>query len=211
MRMPARRVPAYVWWFAALAIAAHGAFVWIASNSSPIDPPRPQKRELAVELVRPPEPVPPPPKVDPPKPVPKKVQRQVPVVPPIQTAVAEPAEVPSEAVDAVAAAPVGLPEPEPAPEPVTEATGYAGYLNNPPPSYPPHAVRNGWQGTVLLRVHVLSTGRVEAIEVQSSSGRKILDAEAVRTVKNWLFTPSKRGETPVDGWATVPIEFKLQS
>jgi hypothetical protein len=23
--------------------------------------------------------------------------------------------------------------------------------------------------------------------------------------------PSKRGDTPIDGWATVPIEFKLDT
>ncbi len=33
--------------------------------------------------------------------------------------------------------------------------GRAGYLNNPAPDYPAPAVRQGWQGTVLLRVRVL--------------------------------------------------------
>jgi len=72
-------------------------------------------------------------------------------------------------------------------------------------------VRNNWQGVVLLRVFVLSDGRVGSVEVQDSSGRRILDQEAIRTVKNWLFSPAKRGSTPIDGWATVPIEFKLNS
>jgi protein TonB len=50
---------------------------------------------------------------------------------------------------------------------------------------------------------------VEAVEVKQSSGGKILDDEAIRTVKQWLFSPSKRGDTAIDGWATVPIEFQL--
>jgi protein TonB len=93
---------------------------------------------------------------------------------------------------------------------VTAAFGRAGYLNNPPPEYPPAALRQGWQGTVTLRVRVLRTGQVESIEVQKSSGRKLLDDEAARTVRGWLFAPSKRGDTPIDGWATVPIEFKAE-
>jgi protein TonB len=41
-------------------------------------------------------------------------------------------------------------------EPVTEASANAAYLKNPPPEYPLFAQRQGWQGTVLLRVHVLA-------------------------------------------------------
>jgi len=62
---------------------------------------------------------------------------------------------------------------------------------------------------VLLRVRVLSNGTASSVEVQSSSGSKALDDAAVATVKKWLFSPSKRGDAPIDGWATVPIEFKL--
>ncbi|MBV8806428.1 MAG: energy transducer TonB, partial [Sinobacteraceae bacterium] len=73
------------------------------------------------------------------------------------------------------------------------------------------AARNGWQGTVLLKVRVLSTGQVDTVEVEKSSGFKLLDEEAKATVRSWQFMPSKRGSTPIDGWATVPIEFKLDS
>jgi protein TonB len=112
----------------------------------------------------------------------------------------------------VAVAPVSEPAPPPPePEVVTAPFGRAGYLNNPPPQYPNLAARNGWQGTVLLKVRVLSTGRVDEVEVQKSSGFKLLDEEARATVRTWQFTPSKRGSTPIDGWATVPIEFKLDT
>ena len=40
---------------------------------------------------------------------------------------------------------------------------------------------------------------------------KLLDEEAKATVRTWRFSPSKRGSTPIDGWATVPIEFKLDT
>ena len=107
-----------------------------------------------------------------------------------------------------------VPTPPPAPpapkeEPLTEAVGYAGYLNNPPPEYPSFAQRQGWEGKVILRVRVLASGKPGAVEIKQSSGRKTLDEAALEVVKNWVFAPAKRGSTPVDGWATVPIEFRL--
>jgi protein TonB len=112
-----------------------------------------------------------------------------------------------EIVAAVEPAPIA----PPAPEPVRPAFGGIGYKNNPPPDYPAQAVRQGWQGTVLLRVRVLQNGAVESVEVVRSSGKKLLDDAAIQTVERWVFAPSTRGSTPVDGFATVPIEFKLDS
>lgn len=87
--------------------------------------------------------------------------------------------------------------------------GRAGYLSNPAPKYPELAVRRGWSGEVLLRVHVLASGRPDQVGVERSSGRKVLDDAAVATVNNWVFAPAKRGNAAIDGWVTVPIEFKL--
>ena len=81
----------------------------------------------------------------------------------------------------------------PPPEPVKPAFGGIGYKNNPPPDYPTIAVRQGWQGTVLLRVRVLQTGAVESVEVMRSSGKKVLDDAAIHTVERWVFAPSTRG------------------
>lgn len=101
----------------------------------------------------------------------------------------------------VAAAPVE--------EPLTEPKGRAGYLNNPAPEYPAQAQRQNWEGDVLLRVHVLASGRPDSVEIQKTSGKKVLDQAAVTAVQSWIFVPAKRGQRPVDGWVTVPIEFKL--
>jgi protein TonB len=209
---PQRRGPkvAAVALFAALVVAVHVSGVWYAAHhvSTGLAP---LKHEVAVEIVAPPKPPPPPPKVEPPKkpPPPRQVKQQV--LPQIQTAVPDTPVVDSgPAVPAEPVAPVA-PPPPPEPEKITAPFGRAGYLNNPPPAYPPAAARQGWQGTVLLKVRVLSTGKVESAEVQKSSGFKLLDEEAKTTVLTWTFTPSKRGATPIDGWATVPIEFKLDN
>jgi periplasmic protein TonB len=170
---------------------------------------RPRKHEVALDIVTPPKRLSP--KVEPPKPPPSKPQVRRPVLPQIETAAAEPSTVAVAPAESVAVGPAAEPAPPPPPERVSAPFGRAGYLNNPAPDYPAAAARQGWQGTVVLRVRVLSTGRVDTVEVQHSSGHRLLDEEAMTTVRGWLFTPSKRGPTAIDGWATVPIEFKLDS
>lgn len=183
--------------------------------------------ELIKPVITPPQAVEPP--KPPPPPPPKVVQRQPPPpkpaapTPALRTAPAE-ANIPAEALTVqenteapkasapVESAPPEPPAPPPPPkveEPITEATGNAAYLNNPPPEYPAFAQRQGWEGVVKLKVHVLASGHPDKVEIKQSSGRKTLDESAVNAVKNWTFVPSKRGNTPIDGWATVPIEFKL--
>ncbi|AYC32809.1 energy transducer TonB [Pseudomonas cavernae] len=149
-----------------------------------VEPPPPVVDELAVKPP-PPKPIPKPKPVPPPKPAPKPVEQ-----PPVPKPVA--------------------PTPPPAaPAPVTPPSASAGYLRNPAPEYPSLAQRRGWEGTVLLRVHVLANGRPSEIQVQISSGREQLDKAAVQAVKRWTFVPAKRGEVAQDGWVSVPIDFKL--
>lgn len=94
---------------------------------------------------------------------------------------------------------------------VTEASATAAYLHNPPPVYPEAAQEKGWEGTVLLSVLVQPDGKAKTVEIKTSSGRKILDQAATQTVQRWTFAPARRGETPVEGWVEVPIDFRLGS
>lgn len=175
----------------------------------PVKPPS----KVQISFVRPQpktvvQPPPPPPKVvainKPPKP---KVQpKPAPKVepPPVTTPTAVQTDAP------VVSAPPALPAP-PVEEKVTEPRAGAGYLNNPPPVYPEIAMDRGWEGKVLMKVHVLASGKPDNVSVINSSGKEVLDDEAVRTVKQWSFVPAMRGTTPIDGWVTVPISFNLQS
>lgn len=210
-----------------VAVLLHGAVVLAYANRDRTPSLAPLKHEVEIEFIKPV--VVPPQEVEPPKPPPPpppKVVRQVtpppqPAQPSLRTAPAEEhiapdamtvqenTEAPKSTGPVVAAAPEPPPPPPKVEEPVTEATGYASYLKNPPPEYPAFAQRQGWEGTVLLRVHVLASGKPDKVEVKQSSGRKTLDESAVSAVRNWTFAPSKRGNTAIDGWATVPIEFKL--
>jgi protein TonB len=194
---------------AILVIAAHVLGVWFGQRYLSAAEPKPKAGTLAIEIVRPPKPLP---KIEPPPPPPRPRQQRRTAPPPIQTAAPVPSSEPvATPVETVAADAPAEPAPPPAPDPVKPAFGGIGYRNNPAPDYPAQAARQGWQGTVLLRVKVLQSGTVDSIEVVKSSGKRLLDDAAVRTVERWVFAPSTRGTTPIDGFATVPIEFKLDS
>jgi protein TonB len=189
-------------------VAVHFVAAWYADRVARIEATKPQKNTLAIELVRPPKPQP---KVEPPPPPPPpKKNNEAP--PPIQTSAVvandAPVAAPVETVAPVAAA---EPAPPPPPAPVKAAFGGIGYKNNPEPEYPAQAVRQGLQGTVILRVRVLANGTADTVEVLKTSGRKLLDDAAIATVQRWQFAPSTRGGEPIDGFATVPIEFKLDT
>ncbi|WP_009917246.1 energy transducer TonB, partial [Burkholderia humptydooensis] len=116
---------------------------------------------------------------------------------------------------AAADSPVATPPaaPRAATSPPTEKTtlpdGDAAYLRNPPPAYPAIAQDYGWQGKVILHVHVLANGTPDSIQLRSSSGHRVLDDAAIAAVRRWSFVPAKRGTTPVDGWVDVPLNFQL--
>ncbi len=203
------------------ALVLHGGVAyWVSQTPTPVLPVVPPEippmtiefSQPAPPVVEPPPPAPPPSVVAPPppvvdelaaKPAPKPVPKPKPVVKPqpkpAPKAVEQPPAPPQ---------PVAAPTP-PAPAPVTPATASAGYLKNPAPEYPALAHRRGWEGTVMLRVHVLASGKPGEIQVQNSSGRQQLDDAALAAVKRWSFVPAKQAEVAVDGWVSVPIEFKI--
>lgn len=92
---------------------------------------------------------------------------------------------------------------------ITPPSFNAAYLDNPAPSYPPIARRNGEQGRVLLRVHVSPAGMPDAVEVRTSSGSPRLDNAALETVRRWRFVPARQGDETVAAWVLVPISFTL--
>ncbi|WP_439852863.1 energy transducer TonB [Pseudomonas syringae] len=218
----------------ALTLVFHAAVIyWLSQNPTPALPVVPPEiPPMTIEFSQPappvvetppppPEPVvqpvvePPPPVEDelavkppPPKPIPKpKPQPPKPVVKPVVKSVSKPVEQPP--APPVPAPPVAAPA-APSPKPVTPASASAGYLRNPAPEYPSLAMRRGWEGTVLLRVHVLASGKPGEIQIQKSSGRDQLDDAALAAVKRWSFVPAKQGDVAQDGWVSVPIDFKIK-
>ncbi|MEX4002193.1 energy transducer TonB [Paraburkholderia sp. EG285A] len=124
--------------------------------------------------------------------------------PAAQQAVQQPAQQPMQQAPAAAA-----PTHESRPPPTSAPIGNAAYLHNPAPDYPQIAQDQGWEGRVLLRVHVLADGSPDSVAVQTGSGRRVLDEAAREAVAHWRFVPAKRGDEAVEGWVTVPIDFRL--
>ncbi|MFY9268724.1 MAG: energy transducer TonB [Candidatus Manganitrophaceae bacterium] len=81
---------------------------------------------------------------------------------------------------------------------------------NPKPRYPEAARIEGKEGTALLKVTVLPTGRVGEALIERSSGHPDLDRAAVEAVARWTFSPARRGETPVVASVRLPVAFSLR-
>lgn len=83
------------------------------------------------------------------------------------------------------------------------------YDINPQPSYPIRARRRGLQGTVILKVLVDTGGGVLDLRLARSSGHRILDRAAMKSVRSWRFTPGMSGGRPKQMWVRVPVRFAL--
>jgi len=194
-----------------LAVVLHVAIIGAVQHAGPIEALPPKVEPLAIEFAPPP---PPPPEVKP-KPLPQlpkpvvALPKPAPSVPVVSQAPVDTAPTADTVAVAQAAPPAPPAPPPPAPEPVTEPRGFAGYLSNPAPVYPVQAQDRGLEGRVILKVHVLASGKPDNVTVAKSSGHRILDDAAIKAVQAWAFDPAKRGRTPIDGWVNVPLNFKL--
>jgi protein TonB len=84
------------------------------------------------------------------------------------------------------------------------------YLQAPAPAYPRDALREGIQGTVMLQVLVDVDGRPLDVQIQHSSGNRLLDNAARRQVlEHWMFRPAMKDGRAVQAIGLVPIAFNL--
>lgn len=80
---------------------------------------------------------------------------------------------------------------------------------NAPPRYPLLARRKGWEGTVVIEIHVSGSGRVEQARVEKSSGYAILDGAALGAIRSWRIALNGRLDE-VDLRFRIPVIFKLR-
>lgn len=194
-----------------LAITAHVVALGVLLVPTNWEPPaRPAPaRPIVVQL----DPLPPKPITETsPPPTPQPVQPRndtVRPVTPVTPIAPDPAPVFSEGEIATPA----LPDPGPAisEAPVGPVSGATlAYDVAPPPRYPRIAVKDGLEGTVMLRVLVDVDGRPLEVVVERGSGHRVLDRAAREQVlEHWRFHPALRDGAPVQAWGLVPIEFRL--
>lgn len=171
----------------------------------------PSAQETPPPVEPPPEPVPPKPQPQPKPPEPKPMPKPV-VAPPSETAITQ-AEPEVEQSAPAAAQQVAVPtatDNDSLGAPVTPPHEDAHHLNNPRPAYPSVSRRLREQGTVMLEVLILPNGSVGDVRIKESSGFKRLDDTAVKAVKQWRYTPARRGNETIEYWYLQPIEFSLQ-
>jgi protein TonB len=212
------------WLVFAGSLALHGALYLRIHNNVTPQVTRFVRSQVDIELAPPvpteepkikePDPVPPPP-AD--KPIPR-AEAHAPVAQAAPVELPDNSNLPSSddgllpptppATGTPGPAPVLAPPPPPAP--VIQAREGANYRNNPRPGYPKIALREEWEGTVVLRARISATGHVESVTIQKSTGHSVLDDAALEIAKTWTFDPATQGGQPVAGTATFPIAFKLQ-
>jgi len=80
-----------------------------------------------------------------------------------------------------------------------------------PAEYTTFAKNIGMEGDVILQVEVFTDGSVGDIEIVKSlmSGLGGLDDVAVKSVRQWEFSPAKIGGKPVACWVTFSVKFSL--
>lgn len=85
------------------------------------------------------------------------------------------------------------------------------YAQAPAPAYPRDALRDGVEGSVLLKVLVDIDGRPLDVQVARSSGNRSLDRAAREQVlQRWRFRPAMQAGRAVQAIGLVPVEFRLQ-
>jgi len=170
-----------------------------------------------IDMLEQPEPPPPPP---PPPPQPKAVQQvqaPSPVVapPPLVATPAPPSQIATSPTPPPPAVTMTGP-PTPAPQPAAPSIESVGDLSSKmiaatAPRYPQESRRKHEQGTVVLMVLVGVDGRVADISIAQSSGFDRLDHAALSAVRQWRWSPTRKGGAPVMVRGLVEIPFILKS
>ena len=67
--------------------------------------------------------------------------------------------------------------------------------HNPSPEYPDMAIFLGYQGAAIVKINVTAKGTSSGVELLRSSGHKVLDESAAKTLKQWKFTPTNKPDS----------------
>ncbi|KQY51961.1 energy transducer TonB [Lysobacter sp. Root494] len=196
------------------AIAVHGLalLLLLAPLSSP--PPMTMQPDIVFDAI-PLKPKTNPPPVDPPKMVEITKQRIVPTTPaviPQKIELELPPVVESQTgdtfVDPTLVADASIGRSNAITQPLAGA--HLEYESASAPAYPIEAIRKALTGTVTLRVLVDVDGRPIDVQVERSSGHRVLDAAAKKQVlAKWRFRPAMQDGQAVQAIGMVPVVFNL--
>ena len=81
------------------------------------------------------------------------------------------------------------------------------FPSNPMPHYPFEARQAGIEGRVIVKVLVDEYGYSTQYKITHSN--KHFDAEVLKVIGQWRFTPAKKGGMAVEKWVDIPFNFVL--
>ncbi len=90
------------------------------------------------------------------------------------------------------------------------AVGGPQFIQRAMPQYPRAARRMGVEGTVVLRLSIDVSGKLTQAEVVQSAGHGF-DEEALRAVRQSVFSPAVREGRPIACVALLQIRFQLDN
>lgn len=97
-----------------------------------------------------------------------------------------------------------------APQLIASADRGLQVVHAPPPPYPGLALARQLEGEVLLRVQIDAEGRVTAVDIERSSGHRMLDQAArMQVLRRWQFAPASTNGRPAAAQGLVPIRFRI--
>ena len=196
----------------ALAISLNLVALLIALRPMPITLPAalPTPTTLRATLWHPSKPIPLPPMPD------AQVVKHIPHAQPIRVPTTHPVIAPviDHPTQVVAAETSDNAKPIEAPTGSATASGNndatIAYETATPPDYPIAALREGIEGTVLLRVLVDETGKpIQVLILKSSGSRELDNAARDHVLAAWRFHAAQRDGHAVQAWAQVPVKFSL--
>jgi protein TonB len=193
--------------FYAIALAFHATVLFWLKPPAPKPPKIFNETYVDVTLTTPPPPQPESkPIVVPPQPQPKPEEKpQPPPQPKPEMTIPEPKpESPPPAPK-----PVVIPPPKPTTEEyilVTQPT----FAQQATHVYPPEAARRHQQGTVILMLYINGNGTLDKIEIVKSSGFPLLDAAAIKEMKQSRFEPAMDGAIPIRSRAQASVTYRLE-
>ncbi len=75
-------------------------------------------------------------------------------------------------------------------------------------AYPVELLQSRIEGSVRLRVLVSASGQADSVEVDSSSGSRVVDSIAQAELRKKRFVPAERWGCPSAAWLILPVEFR---
>jgi protein TonB len=155
-----------------------------------------------------PPPVVPPPKVEIPPPKTEPKEEPIPPASKPEMVIPEPKPEPPPPPPKPVVPPPVIPPPPPPEEYVQVAE--PKYAARAEPIYPTEARRRHQEGIVRLELFINESGALDKIEIVKSSGFPLLDAAAIKAMRQSQFDPATSGAIKIRSRAEATVTFRLE-